>query len=100
MKIAEFIRSKRRCGHTEYMLRAAVNDPKVIIVAANESHVSMLRERYFRILSQQPWYKRLWWWWIKRKEPIFISKNKLQDAYSVCAPVQVDNYAYFVDAGL
>lgn len=74
------------------MLRAAVNDPKVIIVAANERQVEILERSYHKLISEQPWYKRLWWKIIKRRSPVFVSignARKLTDG--MMEPVMCDN---------
>ncbi len=93
--IKEFILSKRRCGHTEYMLRAAVNNPEVIIVVATESHIGALVRRYNKLISEQPWYKRIWWRITNRRSPRFVSiRNAHSSCDGICEPVMFDNACF------
>lgn len=98
MLVSDLLLSKRRCGHTEYMLRAAINDPKVTIVCGNERQVEMLEKRYQKLLDQQPWYKRLWWRWTERRWPEFVSIGQAhRTTNGICEPLMFDNLTLIQD---
>lgn len=92
MIISDLLISKRRLVHTDYMLRAAVNNPAVIIVCANEKQVGQLVKRYYQLIQEQTWYKRLWWRWTKRRSPVFTSIGNAQRATEgMYEPLMFDN---------
>lgn len=63
----------RRKGSTDYLLRAAINDPNVTIVSITMSHSESMEQRYYQMLLKAPWYKRLHWFLAGRGKPIFTS---------------------------
>jgi hypothetical protein len=90
--VKEFLLTKRRCGHTDYMLRAALHDPKVTIVASSHNNADELARRYRNLVIDQPWYIRLWWKWTDRREPNFVSIYTARIRMGgICEPVMFDN---------
>lgn len=98
MLVSDLLLSKRRCGHTEYMLRAALQNPTVTIICANASQVDALLKRYKKLVDQQPWYKRMWWRWTERRWPEFVpigQARRLTDG--ICEPLMFDNLVLIQD---
>lgn len=98
MLVSDLYLSKRRCGHTEYMLRAAVNNPRVIIVAANEKQIKHLRDKYHDLLRKEPWYKHLWWFFAGREHPMIINIGQAQRyTQGMMMPIMCDNLTLIQD---
>jgi hypothetical protein len=98
MIVSDLYLSKRRCGHTDYMLRAAINDPRVIIVVANQSQISKLKKRYLELLDRQPGYKKLWWFFVGRRMPVFVNIGHAQrETAGMTLPVMCDNLTLIQD---
>lgn len=84
--------ASRRQGSTEWLLKAAMNNPNVIIVAPTEEYANNLRKRYTRMIYVAPWYKRTWWFFFGKVMPSFISVEGTHHAI-FRAPIVFDNSA-------
>ncbi len=98
MLVSDLLLTKRRTGHTEYMLRAALRDPKVIIVCANERQCFDLLKRYRKMVAAKSWFVRMWWKYTKRREPVFTSIGIARNhTLGMIEPCMFDNLTLIQD---
>ncbi len=67
------ILQRRRTGYTTWVLRAAILDPKCVILSCNQDSSRDLERRYNRLIKEYGWFRRLWWKITFRGRPQFIS---------------------------
>ncbi len=87
----------RQNGNTTWILNAAIDNPKCIILGYNTKSVNGIRESYYCLLSKAGLLR-------KRKQkklsennkyPIFLSKNSDLSIYNKSIPIILDNSAVF-----
>ena len=61
----------RQSGNTTWLLKAAINNPNCIIIAKNGRGAKELQNRYYSLLNEESWLKRIWWKLFGRKHPSF-----------------------------
>lgn len=84
--------SYRLRGSTTYLIRAALNDPNVVIVCANENQCRDLQLQFGKHLNKMSKIRR-WFWKRHHKNvmPLFISRS--DSAFGSNRPMVFDNYA-------
>lgn len=89
--VQDIVNSTRRLGNSTWILRAAIDQPNIIIVAKNEQHANELKKTYYWLCDQEPWYVKLKWRFFGRPEPRFMSVNSRTGFAGYKIPVIFDN---------
>jgi hypothetical protein len=94
-ELKNIIRSVRQQGSTTYLLNAAINNPDVTIIVANQSQAKQLEAQYLEKLNSLSWWKKFF-----RKisgkdaqKPKFIPVRNSRDVSINRTPVIIDLYA-------
>lgn len=58
-ELKNLIRGVRQQGSTTYMLDAAINNPNVTIIVANQAQAKEMEAQYLERLKNLPWWKKL-----------------------------------------
>ena len=92
-KVKEIIRSSRRTGSSTWILEAAMQNPKCVIIAGTGLHAKFLEHFYTKMVNELPWYKRYYRKFILKHntKPIFTYISVSDDGYNL--PVIFDNSA-------
>lgn len=75
-KIKEIVYKTRRTGNSTWILKAAIKQPKCVIVSKNMEGTERLKKEYFKLLSNKKWYQKIYDKWFGDKTvPLFLSIN-------------------------
>ncbi len=83
----------RQNGNTTWIIKSAIENPECIVLAYNAENAKSIKERYFQMLEQSHWLKKLKWKVFGRKHPEFLSKNTDLNGYNL--PIIFDNSALY-----
>lgn len=80
--VSDIAKKYRRSGNTSWILKAALNNPKCIIVVCSHKESTRLQNLYKELYNKVPWYQKVIRIFKKREIPIFVSVQILkQDKY-------------------
>ena len=88
-----FMLRARRTGYTTWMLKSAINNPDCIIVGANQQHCRHLEKRYYKLLKEESFFKKVLRRIKKTKNPTFISMRDGETHGLLGKPRIYDNFA-------
>lgn len=74
-RIEQIIRGTRGSGNTTWILMAAIENPRCVIVSKTMQQSKSLRRMYNILLDAQPWHKKLLWKFFGKTYPRFVSIN-------------------------
>lgn len=94
-RLSYIANSLRRTGSSTFILKAAINNPNVVIVYGCMEIAERFKREYFKMLKGSIWYKRLFWNLFGRDEPVFTSLD-CDDIASFKLPVVFDGSALLV----
>lgn len=90
VELRNAIRSVRQQGSTTYLLDAAINNPNVTIITANQGQAKQLEEQYKHRVAKLPFWKKLF---RKSGTPKFVSVRNFDQLAGTKTPVIIDLYA-------
>lgn len=93
-ELRNIIRSVRQQGSTTYLLDAAINNPNVTIIVANQAHAKEMEAQYQERLKNLPWWKKLMRILTSDAKPRFVPVRNGKELMSGNrTPVIIDLYA-------
>lgn len=90
--VRNVVYTTRLRGNTRWILMAAIKNPNCIIVVNSKKYANDLSNRYFRMLEDEPFYKRIIWKIFGRKHPKFMSIH--DDLRGFKQPIIFDNSVF------
>ena len=89
--VVQHIVGARQRGYTEWILRAAIENPNVIIVSPDTHHSAELKERFEKMVENLGFFRR-WKFNRKKIKPIFTGPLTLNDHLpKINRPIVPDN---------
>ena len=93
VKLVNIIEQHRQNGNTTWLAKAAIENPKCIILAHDDNCAKEIEDKYYDLLDEASFLKRLKWKIFGREHPKFLSKNAKLDEYNL--PIILDNSAVY-----
>jgi len=95
--IKEIVNDHRGTGNTTYILKAAIHNPKVIIICRNSETSNYLKDEYKDMLKNSNWLLKLKWKIFGRSEPFFVSaqSSQVRRLSMFRRPIVFDNSSLF-----
>lgn len=94
IELKTILRSTRQRGSTTYLLDAAINNPNVTIIVANQTQAKQLEEQYKEKVNSLPWWKKALRKISKSGEPNFVSMKSYRELdHAKKTPVMIDLHA-------
>jgi hypothetical protein len=93
-ELRNIIRSVRQQGSTTYLLDAAINNPNVTIIVANQTQAKEMEEQYRERLKNLSWWQKLIRIFKSNSKPKFVPVRNGKELMSGNrTPVIIDLYA-------
>jgi hypothetical protein len=93
-ELRNIIKSVRQQGSTTYLLDAAINNPNVTIIVANQAQAKEMEAQYKKRLKNLPWWKKLMRILKSDSSPRFVPVRNGKDLmFGNRTPVIIDLYA-------
>jgi type II secretory pathway component GspD/PulD (secretin) len=93
-ELRNIIRSVRQQGSTTYLLDAAINNPNVTIIVANQTQAKEMEEQYRERLQNLSWWKKIIRIFKSNSKPKFVPVRNGKELMSGNrTPVIIDLYA-------
>lgn len=94
MELKTMLRSSRQKGSTTYLLDAAIRNPNVTIIVANNAQAKLLEQQYKKKIQDLSWWKKI----LRKIEnknshPHFVSLRNYRELDHSKRPVVVDLHA-------
>jgi len=94
MELKTMLRSSRQQGSTTYLLEAAIENPNVTIVVANNAQAKLLEQQYKKKIEDLSWWKKILRKIEKKNShPHFVSLRNYRELDYSKRPVVVDLHA-------
>ena len=92
-KLVDIVVQHRQCGNTTWLAKAAIENPKCIILCHDSNSAKEIEDKYYDLLNEANFLKRLKWKMFGREHPKFLSKSAKLDGYNL--PIILDNSAVY-----
>lgn len=85
----------RRKGCTSWILKSALKNPRVVIVAHTERYANDLRTEYLCMLKNRSFFEKFIAFFREYEEPIFVSYIRPEILRGLNRPIVFDNSCFF-----